>query len=42
MARDLEVLGEVYSWEKVDDKLQTKEFFAFVRVLNNKGLKPKT
>ncbi len=42
MAEGCEVEGNIPTWEKVDYKLQTKEFFAIVKKLNNKGLNLKT
>jgi hypothetical protein len=42
MALGFKVRGYIPTWEKVDYKLQTKEFFATIRKLNNSGLNPET
>jgi hypothetical protein len=41
MAQVCEVKGDIKTWEKLDYKLQTKEFFAIVKGLRNRGLNPK-
>ncbi len=42
MAQICEVKGDIKTWEKLDYKLQTKELFAIVKGLSNRGLNPKT
>jgi hypothetical protein len=42
MAKGCEVERDFPTWEKVDYKLQSEEFFATVKKLNNNGLNLKT
>jgi hypothetical protein len=42
MGQICEAKGDIKTWEKLDYKLQTKEFFAIVKGLSNRGLNHKT
>jgi hypothetical protein len=37
MPRDLEILGEAQTWEKVDYKLQIYEFFCICQKVEQQG-----